>query len=139
MSVILLFLQEELIMVLNREVQLSTWWLVYDENPRGFFLHHFPEVLDIVHWPVQAAPSPFSARDWEALWRKCPVVIRMKFLEDFQGLLSLPVALNTGHREKLSFGICQLCLVQDYLPSSPACDIFNCAVLTAGAVLYPGI
>lgn len=41
-------------------------------------------------------------------------MIRMEFLENFQGLLSPTVALNTGRREKLSFGICQSCLVQDY-------------------------
>lgn len=79
-----------------------------------FFLHHFQEVLDMVDWPVQAAPSPFSARDWEVLWRRLSAVIRMEFLENFQGLLSPSVALNIGCREKLSFGICQLCLVQDY-------------------------
>lgn len=70
MSVVLLFLQEELVVVACREVQLPTWWLVHDETHRGFFLHHFQEVLGIVHWPVQPAPSPFSARDWEVLWRK---------------------------------------------------------------------
>lgn len=81
---------------------------------RVFFLHHFQEVLDIVHWPVQAAPSPFSARDQKVLWRRLFAVIRMEFLENFQGLLSLSVALSIGHREKLSFGIYQLCLEQDY-------------------------
>lgn len=48
LSVILLFLQE-LVIVVYREVQLSTWWLVHDKSHRGFFLHHFQEVLDILH------------------------------------------------------------------------------------------
>lgn len=85
---ILLFLHEELVMVVYREVQISTWW------HRGFFLHHFQEVLDVVLWPVQAAPNPFSARDWKVLWRRLSAVIRMEFLENFQGLLSPSVVLT---------------------------------------------
>lgn len=112
-------------MVVCREVQLSICWLVYDEIQRGFLFHHFQEVLGIVLCPVQAASSPFSARDWEALWRRLSAVIRMEFLENFQGLLSPSVALNIGHRINLSFGIWQLCLVQDYWPSSPACVLFK--------------
>lgn len=90
-----------------------------------FFLHHFQEILGIVHWPVQATPSPFSGRNCQVLWSRLSVVIRMEFLENFQGLLFPSVALNTGRREKLSFGICQLCLVQDYWPSPPACGLFQ--------------
>jgi len=73
-----------------------------------------PEVLGLVHWPVQAAPDPFILRDWEDLWRRLSAVIRVELLENFQGLLSPSVVLNAGRRVKLSLGIWQSCLVQDY-------------------------
>lgn len=71
----------------------------------GFCFHHFQKALDLVHQPVQAAPDTFSPREQEDLWRSLAAVIRVQFLENFQGLLSPSVVLNIGDRVKLSLGI----------------------------------
>lgn len=120
-----------------REVQLSIWWLT--RFTAAFFLHHFLEVLDIVHWPVQAAPSPFSARDWQVLWRRLSAVIRMEFLEDFQGLLSPSVILTLGVGK--SFHLVSASCVQYKIidPILLHMAYLNCAILVAGVVLYPSI